>query len=170
MNAADIGFLILRLNIAAVFLLAAAVHSSPRGWHGLIVDTGIMLRGTPLAGPGTVKILAVIALIAMYAGALSVLIGIEPRLGALLLAPICAGGFISHMRNRDDAMAMGNKINETAPAALQGAISHLAFTAFIGHFSAALRNVVMTAVMLFLVLAGGGNWIVSDCVGALLFR
>jgi hypothetical protein len=39
MHAADIGFLILRLNIAAVFLLAAAVHSSPKGWHGLIVWT-----------------------------------------------------------------------------------------------------------------------------------
>ncbi|MEN3976248.1 hypothetical protein [Emcibacter sp. SYSU 3D8] len=170
MNAADIGFLILRLNIAAVFLLAAAVHSSPRGWHGLIVDTGILLRGTPLAGPGAVKLMATVALIAMYAGALSVLIGIEPRVGALLLAPICAGGFITHLRNRDDAMAMGNKINESAPPALRDAIGHLAFTAFIGHFAAALRNVVMTSLMVFLFLAGAGNWIVSDHLGALLFR
>jgi hypothetical protein len=129
-----------------------------------------MLRGTPLAAPGIVKVLAVIALIAMYAGAVSVAAGIELRAGALLLLPICAGGCVSHLRNRDDAMEAGRKINEAAPAALHEAIGHLAFTAFIGHFAAALRNVVMTAVMLFLVLAGGGNWIVSDCLGTLLFR
>lgn len=170
MHAADIGFLILRLNIAAVFLLAAAVHSSPKGWHGLIVDTGILLRGTALAGPGPVKLLAVIALIAMYSGAIAVLVGIELRAGALLLLPICLGGFVTHLRNRDDAMAMGNKINQAAPAALHDAIGHLAFTAFIGHFAAALRNIVMASVMVFLFLAGGGNWIVSDWLGWCLFR
>jgi hypothetical protein len=116
-----------------------------------------------------VKVLAVIALVAMYGGAIAVLTGIELRAGALLLLPICLGGFITHLRNRDDAMAMGNKINEAAPAALRDAIGHLAFTAFIGHFAAALRNIVMASVMLFLFLAGGGNWIVSDWLGKVLF-
>ncbi len=169
MLAADVGFMILRLNIAAVFLLAAIVHSTPRGWHGLIVDTGILLRGTPFAAPGAVKALSVVALAAMYLGALSVAIGIELRMGALLLAPICAGGFISHMRNGADATAEGKRIAAAAPAVLGDAIGHLAFTAFIGHLAAGLRNVVMAAVMVFLVLAGGGNWIVSDRLGALMF-
>jgi len=151
----------IRLGIGWLYLYAAFMNSRNKASLQWTRDnTAILFRNTSLAGnAGFIRLTAIGGLACMYVGGLSVLIGLEARIGAFLLLIFTVGGTVIHHRLKKDAGAIAN--NNQANATLTG----VAWSAFSAHFANVLKNICLSLILIFLILYGSGSIVVSDLVG-----
>lgn len=167
---ADVGILCARLGVAIVVLYAAwqnTKNAAGREWT--INNTALLFRFLPeKMRRGVAEPAAWAGLVMMWGGGLSVLAGLEPRLGAAALIVFLTLGMLIHRINRQDVIALGKEISEAAPA-MAAKANDLAWSAFGAHLAAGLKNVAMIGVNALFLVNGTGPWTVSDRIGAWLF-
>jgi len=163
-NEYNIAVLFLRFGIAFLYLYAAYMNSRDKAsLQWTIENTKPLFRNTQLAdNTSFIRFFAYSGVLLMYLGGLSVLLGIEARVGALLLLLFTAGGSIIHHRQKNDAkeIAVSNSANAE--------LSAVAWSAFAAHFSNVLKNICLIFVLIFLFLNGAGKYQVSDVILKLL--
>lgn len=102
----------------------------------------------------------------MIGGGASLLLGAEPRLGALALAVFTSLGITIHHRERNEARVRLESWGASGdPAAIA-----LGWSAFAGHQSSWIKNVGLIGACLFVFFAGGGPdfSILTDILGGWL--
>ena len=162
----DVGILSTRLGVAIVMLYAAWQNSkNAAGRQWTINNTALLFRFVPedrrrsLAAPA-----AYVGLVMVWGGGISILLGLEPRLGAAALILFLSLGMLIHRVNRQDAMALGKAISDAAPPVAAKA-NELAWSAFGAHLAAGLKNVSMIGINVLFLLDGTGRFTLSDCIG-----
>jgi uncharacterized membrane protein YphA (DoxX/SURF4 family) len=120
MTLEELGSLLIRISVAWLFLTAAWYDT--RGFKLIQQETGLLFKWRP-------GFFAAAGVMMMAAGAVSILFGIFPRLGALALA-------IFLVPAKDD-------------------IEALATLGFLGNWSSGKKNLTLLGPTLYLVLAGG---------------
>ena len=132
----------IRAGIGFVYLFAFyknTQNAAARQW--LVTHTAYMFpsvpepRRTQLA-----QIFAVIGAGMMLVGGVMVLIGIEGRIGALLLLGFTAGGIYQHKKECDVATALGEKLAGQVPDTVKADLSTLQWSGYSGNFSSGLKN------------------------------
>ena len=151
----DLGLLMLRLGLAYVFLYAAWRNTQNKAaWAWTTSETGLLFRRLPEPQRQAVSARAAMAgMVLMYGGGLSVLLGVEARLGGLALALFSTLGMRIHAIRRDEALAAGNAGNA------------MGWSAYSAHIAAGLKNVALISAGLALAIMGSGRWSLSDIVG-----
>ena len=171
MNLENIAFLIIRIGVAFVYLYAAYMNTrNAASWQWTVDHTAILFRGTALEqNRSFIKLSAFAGMIMMYGGALSVLLGLEGRIGGLTLAVFTASGIVIHRREQMDAEKNTRKdLLAAVPDEWRGTLAAMAWSAYAAHFSSLLKNIILVAIFLFFVLEGTGHYSASDHMGALL--
>lgn len=157
----DLALLALRIGVAWVFLYAAWRNTNrPAAWQWTQGETSLLFRGAPepLRGRLTTSA-AVIGMVMMYFGGVSALLGLEPRLGGVAIALFSLMGMRIHAIRRDEALqATGASTDPT-----------MAWSAYGAHTAAGLKNWALIAAGLVLILVGGGDWVLADFAGGLIF-
>jgi uncharacterized membrane protein YphA (DoxX/SURF4 family) len=167
----DLAWIGLRALAAWVYLWAfyRNVRDAPaRAWT--VSHTALMLRF--LDEPTRRRVAPVLATAAMgmmVFGGLSILIGFEGRLGALLLLAFTAVGYYQHRCEYQEAMAIAERLRPFVREEGLPLLSELQWSAYAGHYSSALKNVALIGIGLWFLLAGTGPYTISDRLGA-LFR
>lgn len=139
---------LLRLGVAYVFLYAAwknTENAAARKWT--IDETALLFRNWP--DPQREKLARLCAFVGMvmtYGGGASVLLGVEPRLGGLLIAAFSLMGMKIHAIRREEAKLAG-----------EAGIA-MGWSAYSAHIAAGLKNWALVAAGLFFVLAGSGRY------------
>jgi hypothetical protein len=137
-----IGWISVRASISFVYLFAFyknTANTAAREW--LVEHTAYMFpsvpepRRTELA-----KVCAFMGAAMMLVGALMVLLGIEGRIGALLLLGFTAVGIYQHKRECEVAMSLGDKLASQVPASAKGDLTTLQWSGFSGNYSSGLKN------------------------------
>jgi uncharacterized membrane protein YphA (DoxX/SURF4 family) len=137
-----IGWLSIRATIGYVYLYALYMNThdaAARQW--LLEHTGYLFPN--LNGPRhdlVVRLAAIGGMGMMFVGGVSVLLGIEPRIGAFLLLVFTAIGIYQHRREREVAMDVAQRIQTSIPDPLKADLSTLQWSAYSGHFSSGLKN------------------------------
>ncbi len=104
-----------------------------------------------LVGPAA-KLMVVV----MVTGALSILLGVLPAVGGVLLFIYCLIGAVAHYRLGASATALS--LSATAADEDRQALANAAALATVGHVTSAEKNFVLAALGLFFALAGTGPW------------
>jgi uncharacterized membrane protein YphA (DoxX/SURF4 family) len=168
------GWLIARATVAYVFLYAAWMNtrdSASRTWT--IGQTELILGFVPEASRHRVAVLGAVAgMVMMYGGGISILFGIEGRIGAIALIVFSAVGMQIHRVNRAQALPLANEIGAMAPTVKDQALT-LGWSAYGAHVAAGLKNISLMGINALFVLdadmASAGPWarpwIVSDLAG-----
>lgn len=144
-----VALLLLRLSLAWVFLYAAfRCTSSKLAWSAICHETELFF---PFLAPGPRKhflgtIAAVIGMAMMYGGGLSVLLGIESRLGGLDIALFSLLGLRIHFVHMAEALA-------EAPTG-----NAMAIKAYSALSASANKNYVLIAAGLLFFLLGAGPY------------
>lgn len=146
----DIGSFLLRLTIGILFLMGA--WASGKNRHALkftIGETALVFKSRP-------EVFAVIGIVIMGAGGLSILFGVLPRLGPLGLTVFLLFGGMIHLAKRAQAEACKQALLPAlgSDPAARGTLDELTMTAVIGHFVSALKNFALMGPTAYLVLAG----------------
>ena len=164
------GWLIARITMAYVFLYAAWLNTRNRdSWNWTVGQTMLILGVFPEAKRHRAAVYCAIAgMIMMYGGGVSVLFGLEGRLGALALMIFSALGMGIHRVNREQALSLGKSIGAAAPAVNDQA-QNLAWSAFGGHLSSGLKNVTLIGTNALFLLHGTGPLSISDLISHWLF-
>lgn len=170
-TASAIGLLVMRIAVAYVFLYAAWMNSRHKAsWQWTIGQTALILGFIPETSRHRAAIIAaVMGMVMMYGGGLSILVGAEGRLGGAALIVFCALGMAIHAVNRKQALELGNEIGAAAPPLVPKAQS-LAWSAYGAHLAAGLKNVALIGASAYFVLHGTGRWSLSDWIGRSVFR
>jgi uncharacterized membrane protein YphA (DoxX/SURF4 family) len=138
----SIGWLSIRASIGYVYLYALYMNTrdaAARQW--LIEHTGYMFPNLTGQSRKLVILLAAIGgMLMMFVGGISVLLAIEPRVGAALLLLFTAIGIYQHRREREVAMAVAEKIQGSIADSLKLDLTTLQWSAYSGHFSSGLKN------------------------------
>jgi uncharacterized membrane protein YphA (DoxX/SURF4 family) len=144
----DIALLVLRVSMAFVFLYAAWKNTeNAAAWTWTKNETALLFRGLPEPERARVaRLVALLGMVMMYAGGLSILLAIEPRLGGLAIAVFSAMGMAIHAIRRDEAKAAG----ESGDA--------MGWSAYSAHVAARLKNVALIGAGLVFVLVGAGRY------------
>lgn len=150
MTLEELGSLLIRISVAWLFLTAAWYDT--RGFKLIQKETGLLFKWRP-------GFFAAAGVMMMAAGAVSILFGIFPRLGALALAIFLVPATMIHYKDRDRAIELKEKIldsgaGQTNPA-LKDDIEALATLGFLGNWSSGKKNLTLLGPTLYLVLAGG---------------
>ena len=151
MTLEDLAALIIRVTIGLLFVISAyACSKDAAARQGAVAATALVFpRRTELFTLGGVLI--------MLLGGLSVLLGIFPRLGALVLTLFLIPAAMIHFRKARDAAALKDAIL-AGPAEKSGgaraSIAALGDSAVLGNFTSALKNLTLMALTLYVALAG----------------
>ena len=159
-NNYDTSILLLRAGIAFLYVYAAYMNSKDKiSLQWTIDNTKPLFRNTKYAeNIPLIKFFAYCGIAIMYIGGLSILIGIEARLGAFILLAFTIGGTVIHNRQRNDAKEIAIKNSANAE------LSSIAWSAFAAHFANILKNVCLILILLFVVLNGVGKYQITDCI------
>lgn len=169
-----IAWILARLSVAYVFLYAAwqnTRNATAREWT--VGQTALLLGFVPTAQRRQVSVLCAIAgMIMMYGGGISILIGLEGRIGACALIVFSAMGMGIHRANRQLALQSAAAIAGEAPNVKDKAEA-LGWSAYGAHLAAGLKNIALIGInalfLLYLSDSAGGPWAkpwaVSDAVG-----
>jgi uncharacterized membrane protein YphA (DoxX/SURF4 family) len=144
----DWAVLSLRLSIAWVFLFAAWKNTeNEAAWTWTKIETGLLFSGlAPDARQKWARFAALIGVSMMYGGGVSVLLGVEPRLGGIALAIFSLLGMRIHAIRRDEAKAAGEAGNA------------MGWSAYSAHVAAGLKNWTFVGAGVFFLLAGTGRY------------
>ena len=142
----EAALLVLRLSEAYVFLYAAWLNTkNAQAWQWTVCETGLLFQGLPEQTAKTLALYASLAGMAMmYGGGISILLGIEPRLGGLRIAAFSLMGMRIHHIHRDQAWK----------AAQAG--DPMGWSAYSAHIAAGLKNWGLAGAGVALVLTGAG--------------
>ena len=126
----DLAVLVLRLSVAYVMLFAAWKNTENKtAWTWTINETGIMFSNLPTEPRQKIaRLSAIIGMCMMYFGGLSILLGVEPRLGGLFIAVFCLMGMRIHAIRRDEAKQAADAGNA------------MGWSAYSAHIAAGLKN------------------------------
>lgn len=140
--------LVLRLGIAYVFIYAAWKNTENAvAWTWTTNETALLFKNWPNAQrENLARLCSIIGMGMMYGGGVSVLVGLEPRIGGLLIAAFCLLGIRIHAIRRDEAKQAGEDGN------LMG------WSAYSAHVAAGLKNWALAAAGVFFVLVGAGQY------------
>jgi len=145
-------WLVLRAVFGGYVLYAMYMNLSY--WSWTVQHTAI------LTGEGPASLFAAGGLAIMAIGGLSILLGVYGRVGACLLLVFIAPGTVIHFRERDMTVGFradvvkGLPVEETSPPV--AALNELAGSAYAGHHSSGLKNLVLVAVCLLIAAHGTG--------------
>lgn len=159
-----LGWIALRAAIAYVYLFALYMNtrdSAARKWT--LDHTAYMFP--KLSEPkrtNIARLFAVGGMITMAIGGVSILLGLEGRVGGLLLLIFTLGGVYSHKCEREVAMAVSAKLERSVPAESKSDLTTLQWSAFSGHFSSGLKNWALCGACAAFVLWGTGPMSLSD--------
>ena len=159
-----IGWLALRGSFAYVYLWAFYKNTkdaAARQWT--YEHTGYLF--TKLAEPWRrwlTLLFAVGGMAMMSIGGVSILLGLEGRIGALLVLIFTAGGVYSHKLECDVATATAQKIAPLIPDAAKADFSTVQWSAFAGNYSSGLKNWALCGVCAGIMCWGTGPLSISD--------
>ena len=119
---------------------------------GLLADWPATMAATGLLFPYQTRLCAVLSLISMVVGGLSILLGLYPVIGGTLLVLFNLGGARIHYRLAASARAV--------PQADVNATS-LMNLAVMGNVTSGHKNIVLAALALFFAVQGTGPWSLS---------
>ena len=158
------GWLVVRLTIAYVYLYALYLNThdaAARSW--LIEHTAYLFPNTPEPQRTTLaKLGAFAGMAAMFLGSVSVLLGLEGRIGGLLLLLFTAGGIYQHRREREVAMAVAAKVEPLVPAVGKADFATLQWSAYAGHISSGLKNWALCGISFGFLAWGTGPYSIID--------
>jgi uncharacterized membrane protein YphA (DoxX/SURF4 family) len=137
-----VGWLVVRITMAYVYLYALYLNThneAARAW--LLEHTAYLFGNTPEPLRGKLaKWGAIAGMLMMLAGSISILLGLQGRIGGLLLLLFTAGGIYQHRREGEVAMLVASKVGPLVPAAGKADFSTLQWSAYSGHISSGLKN------------------------------
>lgn len=166
LNNYDTSILFLRAGIAFLYVYAAYMNSKDKiSLQWTIDNTKPLFRNTKYSeNIPLIKFFAYCGIAIMYIGGLSILIGIEARLGAFMLLAFTIGGTVIHNRQRNDAKEIALKNSANAE------LSSTAWSAFAAHFANILKNVCLILILIYVMLNGVGKYQLSDCIFNLIIN
>lgn len=158
------GWVAVRLGVGYVYLFALYMNTrdaASRQW--LLEHTAYIFPNTPEPGRTHLsKYFSIVGMLMMLLGGLSVVIGLEGRIGALLLLSFTLGGIYQHKREREVALALGQHLEPLVAQSDKADLMTLQWSAFSGHFSSALKNWALCAMCVGIVAWGTGPLTISD--------
>ena len=163
LNNFDAGVLFVRAGISFLYLYAAYRNSRDKASIQWTIDTTtVLFRNTKYQNNAEfIRLCTYVGIVLMYLGGISVLLGIEGRTGALMLALFTIGGTVIHPRQQMDAQRIAlenaSDMKVAAPA----------WSAFAAHFANVLKNICLILVLIFIILCGTGKYQVSDALNHL---
>lgn len=155
----DLSILFLRIGIAYLYIYAAYAYSKDKESFGLALESTKSLFISKKDGGeniGLVKLFTYLGIVIMYIGGLSILIGIEARVGALLLLIFTIGGTIIHSRLKKEA----EEIILRSPK--DSEMTKIANSANSAHFAGVVKDVCLISVLIFIILNGVGKYQICD--------
>ncbi len=152
------GWIGVRAGIGFVYLFAFyknTENAAARQW--LVQHTAYMLPSVPEPRrTDLARIFAVLGAATMLVGGLMVLLGIEGRIGALLLLGFTAVGIYQHKRECEVATALGEKLATQVPDAIKVDLSTLQWSGYSGNYSSGLKNWALCGICLAVFCWGTG--------------
>lgn len=148
----DAGSLLLRLAVGWLFLMGAWGSVNSRAARDFTTsETALVFKWRP-------RLFAYTGIAMMGLGGLSIVLGVFPRLGALVLTIFLFGGAMIHFAKRRQLMDYEWQI-EPALAGddakqARGTLRALTDAGVMGHFTAGLKNYALAGATAYLVLAG----------------
>ena len=105
----DLALLALRISVGYVFLFAAWKNTqNEAARNATIFDTSLLFQNLQVSDRMRIsKLCAIIGMIMMYLGGISVLLGLEPRIGGILIAVFSSLGMRIHAIKADEAKQAG---------------------------------------------------------------
>lgn len=156
-----LGWLVIRLAVGIVYLFALYMNvrnSAARAW--LLEHTEYMVpKSMKRFGKQLTLLIAVGGMALMFFGSVSILLGLEGRIGGLLLFIFTAFGILQHKRERQVAQGLASSVE---PQECTEKLNALMWSAYSGHFSSGLKNWALCGVSLFFILCGTGPWSILD--------
>jgi uncharacterized membrane protein YphA (DoxX/SURF4 family) len=153
-----IGWLAVRVSMGYVYLFAFyknTQNTAARQW--LVEHTAYMFPSVPEPRRTQwARWFAVIGAASMLLGGLMVLLGIEGRIGALLLLGFTAGGIYQHRRECEVATALGEKLAGEIPEQAKRDAGVLQWSGYSGNYSSGLKNWELCGVCIAVVCWGTG--------------
>ena len=137
-----IGWIAVRGGVGFVYLFALyknTANAAARQW--LVEHTAYMFPSVP--EPRRTRLARICAFIGaaiMFIGGLTVLLGVEGRVGALLLLGFTAMGIYQHKRECDVATSLGQKLATQVPDSAKADLTTLQWSGFSGNYSSGLKN------------------------------
>ncbi len=155
----DLALLILRLSVAYIFLYAAWKNTeNVAAWTWTINETALLFRSYPDKRRRKIaRLCAIVAMVMKYGGGITILLGLEPRLGGLSIAVFSLFGMRIHAIRRDEAKHAGEAGNT------------MGWSAYGAHLVAGLKNWAFVGAGALFVLLGSGRYgLAVDYTGRLL--
>jgi len=163
-----IGWISIRVTLAYVYLYALYLNThdeAARMW--LITHTAYLFPGLPEPRRTLLaKIFAIIGMLMMLFGGLSILFGAEPRAGAFLLLVFTAGGIYQHRREREVAMETAAKAEPFVQPQGKADFSTLQWSAYAGQLSSGLKNWALCGVCTAIIGLPTGPLTISDKIAS----
>jgi uncharacterized membrane protein YphA (DoxX/SURF4 family) len=158
------GWLAVRLTMAYVYLYALYLNThnaESRGW--LVQHTAYLFRKTPEPRRKTYAHFGAIAgSLMMFLGGISILVGLQGRIGGFLLLLFTAGGIYQHRREREVAMTIAESLDPLVPPNGKTDFSTLQWSAYSGHLSSGLKNWALCGISFGFMTWGTGPWSIID--------
>ena len=144
------GSLLIRIALALLFLQGVwACCRDAEAWRGATADAALVFKRSP-------RLATLLGMIVAAIGALSVLFGIFPRIGALAMAIFLVPAALIHFAKQRQAATLAARIAPSLAddAAGREALGTLTASTALGNYTAGLKNLTLIAPALYLVLAG----------------
>jgi uncharacterized membrane protein YphA (DoxX/SURF4 family) len=147
LDSQTIAWLILR-GVFGLFYLYTA-YTLIKGFSWTVEHTQILFGKNA-------RLFAFGAICLMIGGGASILLGFYGRIGAALLILFTAPGTVIHFKEIALANNLRDKLKTVVPPDSQQTLNELGLSAYSGHFSTALKNIVLVATAVFILLMGTG--------------
>lgn len=159
-----VGWLVVRFTFAYVYLYALYLNTrdaAARAW--LIEHTAYLFPNTPEPRRSSLaKIGALASATIMFLGGISILLGLEGRIGGLFLLLFTAGGIYQHRCERQVAMAVAARTEPIVSAPAKADFAMLQWSAYSGHVSSGLKNWALCGISFGFCAWGTGPWSIID--------